>query len=391
MTLTTPSSAPPSAPPPGNAMPKAAAASGSTDPSDAGGFAQVLQQAQTGPGPMASQETAKVPRSTTAADGNKAAKKSTQGKDKAPAQDDGAAGGTEQADADNAPHQPARAKTAKGADADDGGDAAAGALPPPDAPPPTQPRASARGARTTGGAAEPDGASRTAAGTRGSTDDVTQMAAAGHRPGLEGGGLGTDRKIGFAATLDTASRVHPQSDGAPAVPGAGLTAVGTAAALAGAATPAAAAESARLASPLHSPGFAPELGAQLQLMIKGGQHEARLHLNPADMGPIQVRIQIDGIQARVDMLAEQAPTRHALEQAMPVLAGALRDSGLTLTGGGVFQQPRDPRQPAGRRAAAGVSGMRGGQGDGSEADVARQAMDPLGGAGRARGVLDLYA
>jgi flagellar hook-length control protein FliK len=125
-------------------------------------------------------------------------------------------------------------------------------------------------------------------------------------------------------------------------------------------------------------------------MVKHGQQEARLHLNPTDMGPIQVRIQIDGNHARVDLLAEQAPTRHVLEQAMPVLAGALRDSGLTLTGGGVFQQPRDPRQPAGGRAGAG-QGSRSARGDGTEGDSARLAMDPLRSVGPARGVLDLYA
>ena len=145
----------------------------------------------------------------------------------------------------------------------------------------------------------------------------------------------------------------------------------------------------RLAAPLHSAGFAPELGTQLRLMVKEGQHEARLHLNPAEMGPIQVRIQLDGPLARVDMLAEHAATRQVLEQAMPALASALRDSGLTLTGGGVFQQPRDPRQP--QRSGNPWPGRSGRDAGDAATGAISGSGDPLRGVGRARGVLDLYA
>jgi flagellar hook-length control protein FliK len=57
-----------------------------------------------------------------------------------------------------------------------------------------------------------------------------------------------------------------------------------------------------------------------------------------------VQIALDGSAAQVNLAAEQPVTRQLLEQAMPALAGALRESGLTLTGGGVFEQPREPRR-----------------------------------------------
>lgn len=103
---------------------------------------------------------------------------------------------------------------------------------------------------------------------------------------------------------------------------------------------------ARIDAPLDSPDFAAALGTQLSVLVKDGVQHARLHLNPASMGPISVQIALDGSAARIHMTAEQAQTRQALEQAMPMLASALRESGLTLTGGGVFEQPRDPRQDA---------------------------------------------
>ena len=68
------------------------------------------------------------------------------------------------------------------------------------------------------------------------------------------------------------------------------------------------------------------------------------------MGPVSVQIVIDGSQAQVSFQALQAETRQALEQSLPDLAAALQGQGLTLSGGGVFQQaPRDADQ--GREAA----------------------------------------
>jgi flagellar hook-length control protein FliK len=101
-----------------------------------------------------------------------------------------------------------------------------------------------------------------------------------------------------------------------------------------------------------SPGgaeFAPALGAQLNVFLREGVQHARLHLNPAELGPLTVQIQLDGAAAQVRLAAEHPLTRQALEQAMPTLASTLRDSGLTLTGGGVFEQPANPQpQPDGR-------------------------------------------
>lgn len=97
-----------------------------------------------------------------------------------------------------------------------------------------------------------------------------------------------------------------------------------------------------LQAPLHSPAFAPELGVRVSLLAVDGVQQAELTLNPADMGPVSVQIVVDGSQAQVSFHAAQAETRQVLEQSLPDLAAALQGQGLTLSGGGVFQQaPRD--------------------------------------------------
>jgi flagellar hook-length control protein FliK len=101
-----------------------------------------------------------------------------------------------------------------------------------------------------------------------------------------------------------------------------------------------------LAAPFGTPAFASELAASVSLLARDGVQQARLQLHPAEMGPIAVQIAIDGTQARVDFTAEVAATRHAIEAGLPELASALRESGLTLAGGGVFGQAPSQRQAA---------------------------------------------
>ncbi|MEO3714807.1 flagellar hook-length control protein FliK [Roseateles flavus] len=151
-----------------------------------------------------------------------------------------------------------------------------------------------------------------------------------------------------------------------------------------------------LQSPLHAPGFAPEMAARLSLAATEGVQQAQLHLNPSEMGPVQVQIVLDGQQAQISFVAEQADTRAVLEKSLPELAGALREQGLTLSGGGVFSQQqqaqsgqsgqadRDGGAAAGRWAASSLDST---AGDDMSSAQQRSATAPR----RSRGVLDLFA
>jgi flagellar hook-length control protein FliK len=104
-----------------------------------------------------------------------------------------------------------------------------------------------------------------------------------------------------------------------------------------------------LSAPVQSPEFRELLGSQISLLAKDGVQSAELHLNPAEMGPVSVQITLDGTQARVDFGADSAQTRQHIEASLPELASALRDAGLTLSGGGVSQHAHgreNPQDPA---------------------------------------------
>lgn len=102
-----------------------------------------------------------------------------------------------------------------------------------------------------------------------------------------------------------------------------------------------------LPTPAASPEFPQALGVQVSLLARDGVQHAELHLNPAETGPVSVQIVVDGTQARVDFGADLASTRQAIEASLPGLAAALRDAGLTLSGGGVSQHARGRGDPGG--------------------------------------------
>lgn len=168
----------------------------------------------------------------------------------------------------------------------------------------------------------------------------------------------------------------------PAWPAALVAAIQTGGTPGRADTPAPA--EARIAAPVDSQAFAPALAAQVSLFARDGVHSAILQLNPAEMGPVTVRIALDGSSAQVAFQADRAGTRQAIEASLPALAGALQDAGLTLAGGGVFQQhpghqtPREAQAPA-RTGAA------------SSRTAQDSAPDRPGQRAKLRGLIDLVA
>ena len=140
---------------------------------------------------------------------------------------------------------------------------------------------------------------------------------------------------------------------------------------------------AQIAASPDSPAFAPELGAQISTFVRQGVERAQLQLHPAEMGPVTVQILVEGAAAQVRLWADQPGTRLALEQAMPTLAGQLRESGLTLTGGGVFEQAQQTPEQAWHEAR---------HGNGFRRDTPAEPAGPsLAAPTRRRGVVDLIA
>lgn len=133
------------------------------------------------------------------------------------------------------------------------------------------------------------------------------------------------------------------------------------------------------------PAFAADLAAEVRVMVEGGLQEAELSLHPAELGPIQVQLRINGGSADISLAAANGFTRDGLAQALPELREMLASQGLQLGQAGV-DAGRDgrgfadapPRQQHGGQAAAG-----------SARDSSVAAAAPRRAA--VRTLLDLYA
>ena len=130
------------------------------------------------------------------------------------------------------------------------------------------------------------------------------------------------------------------------------------------ATTAVVAES-RVETPFGHPDFADEMVAhvaQHASLSRHGLREVTLHLNPVEMGPVSVRIAIEGSVASVDFAATQAATRQQLEQSLPALAAALGEDGLSLGSSSVGETAPVASSGASSDSLAGGSGGSGGSG-----------------------------
>ena len=155
--------------------------------------------------------------------------------------------------------------------------------------------------------------------------------------------------------------------------------------------------SATLAPAVNSPEFPKALADQVGMWVNAagedGTMSAELHLNPAEMGPISVKISLDGQSAQVDFAAANLETRRAIEASLPMLSASLDDAGFSLGGSGVSDQSPQQQfnqaagQPGGAPAWGGGSpGLDSSGGEPHEGRLATAAAQ----AGR-RGGLDLYA
>ena len=101
--------------------------------------------------------------------------------------------------------------------------------------------------------------------------------------------------------------------------------------------------------PMRDPAlFAERLNQQVAVMITQHAQQARLAVNPPELGPVEVRVTVIGDEATIQLAATHAATREALEEALPRLRAAFADSGIALGHAGVFtempERHADPRQ-----------------------------------------------
>jgi hypothetical protein len=101
-------------------------------------------------------------------------------------------------------------------------------------------------------------------------------------------------------------------------------------------------------------GFSASIATHLRVMKSGGVSEARLQLNPAELGRLSIQIASQDSEVKVSFVVESQQAKQVIENAMPRLRDLLDGAGLDLTESGVDQRDKhaDDRNPQHGRQVA---------------------------------------
>ncbi|MCK9201664.1 MAG: flagellar hook-length control protein FliK [Gallionella sp.] len=127
-----------------------------------------------------------------------------------------------------------------------------------------------------------------------------------------------------------------------------------------------------ISTPLSSPAWGEDFSQKVSWMISQKNQVAELHLNPPNLGPLDVVLKISDNQATALFTSPHAAVRDAVESAMPKLRELLADNGIMLSNATVGDQsPRD-------RSAENFADRKGGASSGSgSADDASETSGTL--------------
>lgn len=93
-----------------------------------------------------------------------------------------------------------------------------------------------------------------------------------------------------------------------------------------------------IATAVTQPAWGEEFSQQITWIATQRNQSAELHLNPPQLGPLDVVLKISGDQASVIFTSPHAAVRDAIEQALPKLREMLADSGIMLGNATVSDQ-----------------------------------------------------
>ena len=143
-----------------------------------------------------------------------------------------------------------------------------------------------------------------------------------------------------------------------------------------------------IAAPLGNSGWADDFSQKITWMSTQKNQVAELHLNPPDLGPLNVVLKISDNQATALFTSPHSAVRDAVENALPKLRETLADNGITLGNTTVSDQsPRDRDTGRFMNQGSGTAAQRDGS---SEANLLTAAAQ-VASARRHNGMVDTFA
>lgn len=141
-------------------------------------------------------------------------------------------------------------------------------------------------------------------------------------------------------------------------------------------------------TPLNHEAWSDEFSQKITWVATQHNQSAELHLNPPQLGPLDVVIKVSGDQATALFTSPHAAVRDAIEQALPKLREMLADSGIMLGNATVSDQP-----PGEQRASQSGKQPENGEWMKEGGNVSATGIKDSGiaGTGRHKGMVDTFA
>ncbi len=144
----------------------------------------------------------------------------------------------------------------------------------------------------------------------------------------------------------------------------------------------------KLTPRVGTPAWDQALGQKVVWMVAGEQQSASLTLNPPDLGPLQVVLNVSNSQANATFISAQPEVRQALESALPKLREMLGEAGIQL--GQASVNSGTPGQQSAHGEQQGHGTRRAESIDSQQADAPlRSARTSISAGGR--GLVDTFA
>ena len=85
-----------------------------------------------------------------------------------------------------------------------------------------------------------------------------------------------------------------------------------------------------VSTPLHAETWPKQFGEKIVWLAKQDQQTAQININPPQLGPVQITLNLSGDQATVAFASPHAEVRQAIESSMPQLKEMLAAAGISL-------------------------------------------------------------
>ncbi len=141
-------------------------------------------------------------------------------------------------------------------------------------------------------------------------------------------------------------------------------------------------------TPVNHDKWGDEFNQKITWLASSKEQSAELHLNPPQLGPMDVVLKVSGDQATALFTSPHAAVRDAIEQALPKLREMMADSGIMLGNATVSDNSRNSQQgESGNKSGNSRSGITGVSDTGAaSAHIARVSQ-----ISRHNGIVDTFA